>query len=264
VGYNLKREPFNDIRVRNALTYATPKQQIIDSVLQSYGAVATGPYKPETVWFNPNVLQHEYDLKKAKTLLAEAGFTLDAKGTLTVNGKPLKIELITNQNTTRSQIAEILQNSWKKLGINVNIRIYEWGTFLEQHIKKGNFDTFILGWNIVLDPDGTSIWHSESCKPGSTLNITCYQNEEVDGLLENGVKVFDIDSRKVYYDRIQEILAVEQPYTFLYYPYELVAVSARFKGIDPAPAGITHNFIEWYVPLAEQKYNSISKSNSKQ
>ncbi|MCX5906012.1 MAG: peptide-binding protein, partial [Deltaproteobacteria bacterium] len=55
-------------------------------------------------------------------------------------------------------------------------------------------------------------------------------------------------------DRIQEILAEEQPYTFLYVPYALPIVSARFQGVEPAPAGIGYNMDKWWVPRLEQKY----------
>jgi peptide/nickel transport system substrate-binding protein len=161
---------------------------------------------------------------------------------------------LTNQNTTRIQIAEIMQSSWAVLGIQVNIRVAEWGTFLKEHIERRNFDATILGWNIVLDPDPADVWHSKSCTDKKTLNFVCYQNPEADELMERALLSFDPEVRKKYYDRFQEILAEDQPYTFLYVPQELVAISSRFKNIEPAPAGLMHNVIYWYVPTKEQKY----------
>jgi len=76
----------------------------------------------------------------------------------------------------------------------------------------------------------------------------------VDELLEKGRGTFDRTERKRCYDRIQEILAEEQPYTFLYVPDALPIVSSRFRGIKPAPIGIGYNFIRWYVPKGEQRY----------
>ena len=64
----------------------------------------------------------------------------------------------------------------------------------------------------------------------------------------------DIKERKKYYYKIQEILAEEQPYVFLYVPYALPVVHKRFKGIKPAPAGINYNFTKWYVPKEQQVY----------
>ena len=75
---------------------------------------------------------------------------------------------------------------------------------------------------------------------------------EVDRLLVEARGTFDLQKRKACYYRMQEILADEQPYTFLYVPAALPAISARFRGIEPAPAGIGHNIIHWYVPKKEQ------------
>ena len=79
----------------------------------------------------------------------------------------------------------------------------------------------------------------------------------MDRLLEEGRRTFDRDERKKYYDRMQEILADEAPYVFLYVPYALPAIQARFKGIEPAPAGISYNFNQWYVPEELQRYTDL-------
>ena len=82
----------------------------------------------------------------------------------------------------------------------------------------------------------------------------CFKNEEADQLMEEGTATFDLAKRKANYDRFQEILAEEQPYTFLFVPESLSAVSNRFKGVEPAPAGLMYNLIDWYVPVDKQKY----------
>jgi len=103
------------------------------------------------------------------------------------------------------------------------------------------------------DPDIYDIWHSSKTKE-KELNFISFKNKEVDDLLEKGRYTFDIKVRKACYDRIQEILAEEQPYTFLYYPYALPIIQARFHGIQPAPAGISYNMDKWYVPGPDQRY----------
>jgi peptide/nickel transport system substrate-binding protein len=85
------------------------------------------------------------------------------------------------------------------------------------------------------------------------LNFISYKNDEVDTLIEKGRGTFNQKERKKYYDRIQEIFAEEQPYLFLYVPDALPIIHARFRGIEPAPLGIGHNFIKWYVPKEEQR-----------
>ncbi len=255
MGFNMKEEKFRDKRIRQAITYAIDKQEIIDGALLGLGLVATGPYKPDTVWYNPNVKKYPYDPEKAKQLLSEAGWTGAAPGgTLMKEGKPFEFTILTNQgNSTRAQCAEIIQRRLKAVGIHVKIRTVEWSAFINEFIDKKNFESVILGWSIGQDPDLYDIWHSAKVGP-KELNFISYKNPEVDALLERGRYTFDAQVRKSCYDRIQEILAEEQPYTFLYVPYALPVINSRFQGVQPAPAGITYNMDRWWVPQPEQKY----------
>lgn len=260
VGYNLQKAPFNDKRVRQALSYGTPKDEIIEGILFGKGVAATGPYKPGGFWHSENVKKFDYDIEKAKNLLAEAGYKdTNGDGILEKDGKKLRFEMITNQgNSSRSQVAEILQRSWKEIGVQVDIRILEWATFLNEYINKGNFDAIVMGWNIIQDPDIFDVWSSTKCG-GNGLNFICFKNDEVDRLLEAGQASYNPKIRKKAYDKLQEILAEEQPYTFLYVPYANTALNKRFKNVKPELAGIDYNFIDWYVPLAEQKYHFTEK-----
>ncbi len=255
LGYNLQRPLFQDKRVRQALSYAINKQEIIDGVLLGYGVAATGPYKPDTWVYNKNVRRYDYNPEMAQKLLAEAGWIdSDGDGIREKDGRDLAFTIVTNQgNDLRSKTGEIIQQRFREVGINVKLRIVEWATFLKEFINPGNFDATILGWSGGPEPDQFNIWHSSKAEPGK-LNFIGFKNSEVDDLLENGRRSFDQEKRKAYYDRFQEILAEEQPYTFLYIGEALPAVSKRFRGIEPAAAGIRHNFIKWYVPQSEQKY----------
>ncbi len=258
LGFNQKRKPFDDVRFRQAMAYAINKQEIIDGVLLGEGLAATGPYKPGTKWYNPDVRQYEYSVQKAKELLADVGLSDgDGDGMLEYGGQPFEFTIITNQgNDLRSKSATIMQEQLKQVGIKVNIRIIEWTVFLKEFVHKNNFDAIILSWNILQDPDLWTVWHSDNAVPGG-LNHTYYINKEVDELLEKGRHTFDEELRKKCYFRVQEILAEEQPYVFLYVPYALPVVSSRFRGIEEAPAGITYNLEEWSVPMAEQKYKVL-------
>lgn len=256
VGYNLTKEPFSDKRVRQALTYATPKDDIVKGILFGLGVSATGPYKPGTLWYNDKVKKYDYSPEKAKELLAEAGWKdSDGDGVLDKKGKKLEFELLTNQgNTVRTKICETLQQSWQKIGVKVNIRVLEWATFINEYVDKQKFDAVVLGWNITNDPDLYDVWYSGNCG-GKKLNFICYQNSELDKLMIEGRQEFDPQKRKAYYDKAQEILAEDQPYTFLYVPYALVALSKRFENVYTAPAGLTHNQDKWWVKTEDQKYH---------
>lgn len=254
LGFNLKRSPFDNKKIRQAIAYAIDKEEIIKGVLLGLGKVATGPYKPGTIWYNPNVRRYPYDRDKAAMLFKEMGFEdHDGDGFIDKDGRAFEFTIITNQgNSMRKKAAQIIQHRLKEVGIKVNVRIIEWTVFLKEFVDKSNFDAVILGWNILQDPDLYTVWNSES-----ELNFVGYKNPEVDRLLEKGRHTFDQEKRKYCYFRIQEILAEDQPYVFLYVPYSLPIVSARFKGINPAPAGIMYNIKDWYVPKAQQRYSII-------
>ncbi len=258
LGYNLRCPLFKDKRVRQAISYAINKKEIIEGVLLGLGKIATGPYKPGMWAYNPNVKHYPYNPKKAKELLAEAGWKdTDGDGILDKDGRPFCFTIITNQgNLMRLNAAQIIQYRLAQIGIKVKIRVIEWAAFIREFIDKRRFEATILGWTIPPEPDLYDVWHSSKDVPGG-LNFIGYHNTEVDELIEKARNTFDINERKRCYYRIQEILAEEQPYTFLYIPDALPIVSARFHGIKPAPAGIMYNFIKWYVPKGMQRYTFV-------
>ena len=257
LGFNLKDPRFADRRVRQAIAHAIDKQELIDGVLLGLGRDATGPYKPGTWAHNPNVKRYPHDMAKARALLAEAGWKANDDGVLVdTHGQRFAFELLTNQgNDERKKVAEIVQASLKDLGIHVDIRVIEWASFLKEYIKKRRFDAIILGWGIGLDPDQYEIWHSSKTGPDE-LNHISYANPEVDALLEQGRRSCRQAERKTYYDRLQAILAEDQPIVFLYFRDALPVVSSRVRGIVPAPNGIRYNFNEWYVPKHLQRYTA--------
>ena len=255
LGYNLKDWKFQDRRVRQAITHAIDQEEIIEGVLLGLGLSATGPYKPDTQWYNPKVRKFPHDVEKARSLLAEAGWIDSGKeGLLKKDGKPFQFTILTNQgNELRAKCAEIIQRRLGAIGIRVKIRTVEWAAFINDFIDKKNFEAVILGWTLGQDPDIYDLWHSSKVGP-KELNFISYQNKEVDAFLEKGRYTFDPQVRKACYNRIQEILAEDQPYTFLFVPYALPVISARFQGIEPAPAGIGYNMPKWYVPQSQQRY----------
>jgi peptide/nickel transport system substrate-binding protein len=255
MGYNLRHPLFKDKRIRQAMTAAINKDELIQGVLFGMGQKAYGPIVPGRWAYNSAVKDIGYDPKRAAELLAQAGWKeKNSDGILVKDGKPFKFTILTNQgNQQRLMTAQIIQQRLRQVGIDVKIRIVEWAAFLKEFVDKGNFEVVLLAWSISQDPDMYDVWHSSKNKPGE-LNFIGFNNPEVDRLLIAGRNTFDIEKRKRAYFRIQEILADEQPYTFLYVPDALPVVSSRIRGVEPAPAGIGHNQIRWFVPKNEQVY----------
>lgn len=256
LGYNLKNKLFQDKRVRQALSYAINRQEIIDGVLMGYGLPATGGFKPGTWAHNPNIKPYPFDPEKAKAMLAEAGWVdSDGDGVLDKDGAPFQFTIVTNQgNAQRLKTGIIIQQRFKEIGVQVKIRAVEWAALLKEFIDKQAFDATIMGWTLPSDPDPNAVWHSSKAEPGG-LNFISFKNAEVDELIDGARRTVDQEARKKAYFRFQEIIHEEQPYNFLFVPDSLLVVAARIHGIEPAPAGIGHNFIRWFVPKSLQKYS---------
>lgn len=255
LGFNLNNPLFKDKRVRQALNYAVDKNEIIEVVLLGLGKVTNGPFLPDSWGYNNKVLASPFNPAKARGLLEEAGWKdTNGDGWIDKDGRKFEFTIITNQgNEERIKVAQIIQRRLKDTGINVKIKVVEWSVFLTEFIEKKNFDAVLLGWFMGKDPDNYDIWHSSKIKPGE-FNFISYKNEEVDKLLVDARRTFDLAKRKACYRRIHEILYDEQPYMFLYIPDSLVVINSRFEGIKPEPIGISYNFIDWWVPKTKQKY----------
>jgi peptide/nickel transport system substrate-binding protein len=261
IGYNLKNPLFQDRRVRLALTYAINREEIVQYVLYGLGTVATGPF-PNHLWYcNPHVKPIPYDPQKARELLAEAGWKDKNKGGILLkDGKPFKFTLITNSgNDTRRDVGVLVQRQLHEVGMDVTLELYEWSVFLKDFINAKHFDACILGWLLSVDPDAYEIWHSSQIEKG--FNTISYQNFEVDRLLEEGRKEYDIEKRKQIYWRIHELIAEDQPYTFLYVPLGISVLQKKFWLMEKDPsghevlrpiqmekAGLMYDLIKWTIP----------------
>jgi peptide/nickel transport system substrate-binding protein len=254
-GFNLRDSRFADLRVRRAFAHAINKQELIDGVMAGLAREATGPFKPGTWAFNPDVRSYSYDPARARALLAEAGWKdTDGDGIVDRRGKPFAFEILTNQgNDERKKVAELIQSSLRGIGVSAEIRMLEWATFIKEYIKKRRFDAIVLGWGIGLDPDQYEIWHSSKIG-ADDLNTISYANAEVDGLLERGRSSCNQEERRPYYQRLHQVLAEDQPIIFLYFRDALPVVASRVHGITPSTNGIMYNFTEWYVPKRLQRY----------
>ena len=216
IGYNLRREPFDDIRVRKALGMAIDVDKIIKYVLYGQGERITGPFPKQTDFYNDNIQPLPYDPEGALRLLAEAGWKANEQGWLEKNGKRLAFTLITNQgNNIRKAILSIVQDSWRKIGVDVQTDLLEWAVFIQERVNKLDFDAIVLGWLMGIEPDLYQIWHSSQTGPYQ-LNFVGFKNREADELIVKIRREYNRERLVVYCQRLHKIIAAEQPYTFLY------------------------------------------------
>ncbi|MED5579211.1 MAG: ABC transporter substrate-binding protein [Nitrospinota bacterium] len=215
IGYNMRRKPFNDVRVRRALGMAINTEQIHRYILNNQAENITGPFIKQGPHYNKVIKPIAFDPKKAIKLLNEAGWE-KRNGILVKNGKRLRFKLLTNHgNEIRKSIATVVQDSWKRIGIVVSFDTVEWAVFIKKHINELNFDAVILGWSLGLDPDLYQIWHSSQTNKGQ-LNFVGYKNRTADQLIVKIRQEYDLKKQILYAHKLHRIIATDQPYTFLY------------------------------------------------
>lgn len=227
IGFNMEKEPFNDVRVRQAISHAIDKTQILEGIYEGTGVPAVGPLAPDVWGYDPTVKPLEYDLEKAKSLLAEAGY---ADGFSTT--------IWTNDNPDRMKMAEYVQAALKELNIEVKIEVMEWGTYLAQ-TAAGNHDMFILGWSTATaDADYATYPLFHSSNVGEPGNRTFTKDAELDKILEEARVETDETKRKELYRQAQEKLVEIAPMIYLLHTDLIVGVNDKVQGFSISPSGM--------------------------
>ncbi len=236
LGFNLRKKKFQDPRVREALSLAIDRDEIVDIMFFGHARVCTGPFLPTSAVFNPDVKKPKRDIEKARRLLKEAGYD---------KRHPLVFEIATsNSNPTRPYVAEILQHQLKQAGVVVKLRIMEWQAFLNMAVFPHKFDTVLLGWGLSPTPDPRLFWHSKSDVKGG-FNFIGYHNEKLDRLIEKSETMVDREKLTKIWRKMFALIVADNPYLFLYIPTSISAVNKNIKNIEPLPSGYWHNYIDW-------------------
>ncbi|MBI5042538.1 MAG: ABC transporter substrate-binding protein [Nitrospirae bacterium] len=242
LGFNLTDTVLKDKRVRKAIAYAIDRSSIINNLLAGLAVPATGVL-PKNNWaYEEDLIRYEYNPDKARSLLDEAGFA-DPDG----SGPKERFRLVykTTNNDLRKMIGEVLQKNLKEVGIGLDIRTYEWGTFYND-IKTGNFQLYSLSWIGIVEPDiYYSIFHSDMMPPKGN-NRNRYKNTEIDRLVTEGQKVLSYKDRKKIYSKVQKIAAEELPYISLWHPKNVAAMRRNVKGFVLFPDGDFSSFKNIY------------------
>ncbi len=248
LGFNLKNPLFADRRVRQALSHAVDRNGLIQAVLFGQGEPIASIFKPGTWASHPTLKPYAYNVARANALLDEAGWMMGPDGVRVRSGKPFRFTLITNQgNEDRLKTAQILQAMFAAVGVQMEIRVQEWSSLLTTVLKPRAFEAILMGWSLPAEPDPFDVWHSTKQGPDD-FNIVGFNNPAADAAIEASRRTFNQTERARQLFRLQEILAEEQPYLWLFAPYALVAVHQRVQGIIPAPAGLGYNQPQWWVP----------------
>ncbi len=238
--------------VREALNIATNKTEIINSVLNGYGTEINNPIPPKEK--DEQYTFSEENIEKAKELLSKGGWTEDENGILerTSGGDTTKLvfSISTSASPDLKLAAQLIQSQWQKIGVLVDIKIFEPTDLTQNIIKPRKYDALLFGTIIGKDMDLYPFWHSSQRNdPG--LNISMYTNSRVDRILENIRVTVREEEKEALYNQFTEEITKENPAIFIYTPYfiyltpkdvsniklsQLTTPSERFNQID-----------KWYI-----------------
>ena len=233
VSWNMTKAPYDNVKVRQALSYATNKQDIIDIVCEGKAIPINTLYSPLVDAYDETLDLYPYDLEKAKQMLTEAGYP---------DGFTARVSLNSDE---RSRIAQTLQSQWADLGVTLEIDLMEWGAYLD-YISAKEHEMFILGWSASYDPEVTcrSLFHTDS--GGPTGNRAWYSNPELDALIDEAASILDWEEREPMYKEIQRIGMEDAVFIPIFAKDTVVAMNKNLKGIKVSPTD-SHIYVYGYV-----------------
>ncbi|MBI5441340.1 MAG: ABC transporter substrate-binding protein [Deltaproteobacteria bacterium] len=233
LAFNLEDPILRDVRVRRAVAHAIDRGRLIAFALEGLGRPATGLFPPEHWAHYPGTPAYDYDPGRAAALLDEAGYP-DPDGP---GPRPrFRLSYKTSMDKTANEVARVIAEDLGRVGIAVEIRSFEWGTFFSD-VKAGNFQLISLRWIGMSDPDAVHfIFHSSSVPPAGG-NRGRYRSAEADRLIERSRRELDPALRRELLYAIQELVARDCVYASLWWLDNVVVLRKGFEGFRALPGG---------------------------
>lgn len=258
LGFNCRKGPLANPRVRLALSMAVDIGEIMKYVLYDQGQRISGPAYPVLPWYNNDYRREHtwlkeskkgqtekleflpYDMEEAEAILRDEGYVRDSSGTLAKDGEPFSIKLVNSSGGgERMDFSLLAKENWSKLGLKVEYVEYEWNVFIGQYVMPGNFDVIALGWSGGLNFDKRQLFHGDF-QPPRGLNFAGYSNPKADELMEQILNVYNPDEQVRLSHEIFNVIADDCPYLFIYSPYSTSVMDRRIvwrKQVGTGPDG---------------------------
>lgn len=252
VQMNCSRPFLKDPRVRLAIAYAVDKNELVRTEGFGTQTVATEDI-PNWMWaFNPHVASYPHDPAKARGLLRRAGWTPGPDGVMRKDGQRFELVIVTdNANVTRRRESVQIQSMLRTIGIDAEIKSYEAASLFAPAgmggiLQLGRFDLSDSGWFAGIDPDDSTQFTCQNFPP-SGYNYSRYCSPEMQAAQRVALTHYDRPTRKAAYDRIQELLARDNPNLFIYWYRQMEPISVDFKGFAPNPVVESWNAWQWTI-----------------
>lgn len=231
IGLNFNKPIFQDIKMRQALLYATNREYLLENIYLYHGQVVDVPVSPISWLYDPESKQYEGNVEKAKRLIGGTESTIGL--------------LVNADNTQRLEVAKALKKMYKDIGVTLEIIEVDEASFMEK-IKNRQYDMFLGGWDLSIIPDLSFAFHSENASIGT--NYGNYTNEKMDNLLREAFNAKSNEQLKQAYSKLQIYIAEQLPYLSLHFRTAALITNEKIKGeIKPHHMNMYQNIHEWYI-----------------
>jgi len=235
-----KKNWFRSANFRRAISEAINRDDLSRVVYHGHAQPAVGPFSPANkFWFNNKLKPQAYSPDAALKAMQSDGFRLENGALKDKDGNEVVFSIITNAGSkTRERMAVLIQDDLQKIGIHVNVVTLDFPSLIERMTQTFDYEAIILGLtNVDLDPNGEmNVWLSSSenhqWNPQQKVPETSWE-AEIDRLMRAQASSTDPKRRKEAFDRVQEIVVVEEPFIFLINKNALSAVSTTVHGAAP-------------------------------
>jgi peptide/nickel transport system substrate-binding protein len=248
VGMNNERAPFDDARVRMAVSQAIDRQTLLDAVLHGYGEPAAGPI-PGWSPLDPGAAPVPHDPEAARRLLAEAGWQdSDGDGILDRAGQPLSFTIMVSEDRTRQDLATVIQQQLRAVGIDMRLQVMEFQTLLAAH-RGRDYQAVLSSW--ILDTfriDPTTLFSCEQAQTPESANRAGYCNPEADRLMVAGLRETDDARARQIWQEFTQVLQRDQPIAFLVWTEMLAGRAPRIQGVEMDARGKLVAAQRWWIP----------------
>ena len=213
LGLNALKKPLSDVRVRQALNFATDVEAIVKNVLDDNGRRMSGPFTPNMFGYDAAVKGYVPDAARARRLLAEAGYP---------DGLEITLESPAGRYQGDKEIAEALGGQWQKAGFKPKVAVAEWGAYFKRYLGKQFQDAYLLGLGGPMQ-DADELYNLVSSK-GRGLY---YKNERVDQLFDLGRGTMDPAKRRAVYSELARAMVEDATWVFLMQQVDIYATRER-------------------------------------
>lgn len=254
IGYNPNAFPaFGDPEIRRALGLALDVEGIIGALqMEEWAVAAAGPYSPIfTDLQDPErVAPLGFDTAAASRILTAKGW-IDRDGDgirENAEGRPFQFTLLTNSgNQRRADATQIIQQQWRRIGVDARLQTMETNTFFARLAEK-RFEATLSGWQVALSPDVSTAWREKS-----PYNFVSYENPEMVALMERALAAPSAEAAAPFWRQAAAQMVADQPYTWLFFFDQVDGRRSRIRGMKVDTYGPYQNAWEWWIPRAEQR-----------